>query len=108
MLDDGLLDRHPLALCSTGTATDENGDENCDASTARWPPVECPRDFVTWRTRRAPKRPVVNGSDRMAPINGIITLITRGYFTAGRGPPCMINHAFFGFATKMEEQWLAL
>lgn len=44
MLDDGLLDRHPLALCSTGTA-----DENADASTARWPPVECPRDFVTWK-----------------------------------------------------------
>lgn len=50
MLDDGLLDRHPLALCSTGTATDEKN-ENGDASTARWPPVECPRDFVTWRGR---------------------------------------------------------
>ena len=52
MLDDGLLDRHPLALCSTGgTATEtETGDENADADgAARWPPVECPRDFVTWR-----------------------------------------------------------
>lgn len=47
VLDDGLLDRHPLALCSTGGTADEN--ENGDASTARWPPVECPRDFVTWR-----------------------------------------------------------
>lgn len=44
VLDDGLLDRHPLALCSTGGTADEN--ENGDASTARWPPVECPRDFA--------------------------------------------------------------
>ena len=50
VLDDGLLDRHPLALCSTGTGDDETG-QNGDASTARWPPVECPRDFVTWRGR---------------------------------------------------------
>ena len=58
MLDDGLLDRHPLALCSTGTGDDETG-QNGDASTARWPPVECPRDFVTWR-------PAGRGSTRRA------------------------------------------
>lgn len=59
VLDDGLLDRHPLALCSTGTGsvTDETG-PNGDASTARWPPVECPRDFVTWKHKEGrPERP---------------------------------------------------
>ena len=46
MLDDGLLDRHALALCST--AVDDAGNlDLSNGSTARWPPVECPRDFVT-------------------------------------------------------------
>ena len=51
MLDDGLLDRHPLALCST--AVDDAGNVDLsNGSTARWPPVECPRDFVTRRHGR--------------------------------------------------------
>lgn len=78
MLDDGLLEDPPVALCSTGTA-----DENGDAATARWPPVECPRDFVTWQHKEGPEKPGING---VATYKWHYNPICKGYFTTGRGP----------------------